>query len=239
MFSFWRISHEICLQVSFHRKHSFFFVNNFYQFSKHSCWESFECLLATCSCHLKIISMVFKNFSRLVPCYISHPLISYLPFNPSEFWHHISKPLHYFLCSSLVRDSYLAHILLPFSIKGFCHYWFLKPRVNLVFKFHSLLLKSGILEYIISWVLFVKIYILILCSFIFKYVPVKNNGHLLAEKNSLARGLTLYLCISGCRSCLEASSCQKCPWLSAFFPKSSLLEAQADTGADATGIVCS
>lgn len=56
-----------------------------------------------------------------------------------------------------------------------------------------------------------------MCSFIFKYVPVMNHGHLLADKNSLACNLTIYLWISGCRSCLEPSSCQKCPWLSACF----------------------
>lgn len=62
-----------------------------------------------------------------------------------------------------------------------------------------------------------KIYILILCSFIFQYVLVMNNGHLLAEKNPLACSLALYLWISGCRSCLESNSYQNCPWLSAFF----------------------
>lgn len=63
--------------------------------------------------------MILKNFSRLVPCYASHPLIPYLPFNVYEFWNHISKQLCDLVCSSLVVGIFL-HI--QHVNRFYCHF---------------------------------------------------------------------------------------------------------------------
>lgn len=143
-------------------------------------------------------------------------------FNPSEFWNHGSKLLHYFVCSSLVvRDFFLCSTLGDFTA-----IFYQRLLSLLIFKtkggfsiqvsqFAAEIWQIGIHSWLV--IIIVGIYILIMCGFIFKYVPVMNHGHLLAEKNSLACSLSLYLWISGCRSGLEPSSCQKCPWLSACF----------------------
>lgn len=153
-------------------------------------------------------------------------------FNPSEFWNHISKLLYYFVCSSLaVRDFFISSTLVDFTATFYQRLLSLlifktKGEFSLqVSEFAAEVWHIGIHSQL--GIMIVKIYILVMCSFIFKYVPVMNHGHLLADKNSLAH----YIFVDFWLQVLPGTKqLPEMPLVICLFPKSSLLKPELIRG---------